>query len=173
MVIQLLTDAIKDIWPMLTIFLVVIISIRLMYIYNSSEKFVFYKEFFNMLFIIYTLIYIFLFFYKFYVYVFFNNDPCETCPQTIDLIEKIYYSYYSQEYSLFLINYTEDQDYDFIETYNLRNPLEVVLVRISDGSAFGYRKLQNLQDQISDPVSFTENFTNEVNDFLGDGSSSL
>ena len=56
MVIQLLTDAIKDIWPMLTIFLVVIISIRLMYIHNSSEKFVFYKEFFNMLFIIYALI---------------------------------------------------------------------------------------------------------------------
>lgn len=55
-VIQLLTDAIKDIWPMLTIFLVVIISIRLMYIHNSSEKFVFYKEFFNMLFIIYALI---------------------------------------------------------------------------------------------------------------------
>lgn len=56
MVIQLLTDAIKDIWPMLTIFLVVIISIRLMYIHNTSEKFVFYKEFFNMLFIIYALI---------------------------------------------------------------------------------------------------------------------
>ena len=56
MVIQLLTDAIKDIWPMLTIFLVVIISIRLMYIHNSSEKFVFYKEYFNMLFIIYALI---------------------------------------------------------------------------------------------------------------------
>ena len=56
MVIQLLTDAIKDIWPMLTIFLVVIISIRLMYIHNSSEKIVFYKEFFNMLFIIYALI---------------------------------------------------------------------------------------------------------------------
>ena len=56
MVIQLLTDAIKDIWPMLTIFLVVIISMRLMYIHNSSEKFVFYKEFFNMLFIIYALI---------------------------------------------------------------------------------------------------------------------
>ena len=56
MVIQLLTDATKDIWPMLTIFLVVIISIRLMYIHNSSEKFVFYKEFFNMLFIIYALI---------------------------------------------------------------------------------------------------------------------
>ena len=50
------------------------------------------------------------------IYVFFNNAPCETCPQTIDLIEKIYYSYYSQEYSLFLINYAEDQDYDFIET---------------------------------------------------------
>ena len=51
MVKNLLTNAIIDIWPMLTIFLVVIISIRLMYIHNGNEKFVFYKEFLNLLFI--------------------------------------------------------------------------------------------------------------------------
>ena len=43
MVKNLLTNAIIDIWPMLTIFLVVIISIRLMYIHNGNEKFFFYK----------------------------------------------------------------------------------------------------------------------------------
>ena len=69
--------------------------------------------------------------------------------------------------------YAEDKAYNFIETYDLVSPLEVVLVRISDGSAFGYRKLKNLQEQISDPVSFTENLTNEINNFLGDGSSGL
>lgn len=56
MVKNLLTNAIIDIWPMLTIFLVVIISIRLMYIHNGNEKFVFYKEFLNLLFIVYALI---------------------------------------------------------------------------------------------------------------------
>ena len=56
MVKNLLSNAIIDIWPMLTIFLVVIISIRLMYIHNGNEKFVFYKEFLNLLFIVYALI---------------------------------------------------------------------------------------------------------------------
>ena len=52
----MINNALHDVWPMLTIFLVVIISIRLMYIHNSNEKFVFYKEFFNMLFVIYALL---------------------------------------------------------------------------------------------------------------------
>lgn len=56
MEIKLINNALHDVWPMLTIFLVVIISIRLMYIHNSNEKFVFYKEFFNMLFVIYALL---------------------------------------------------------------------------------------------------------------------
>lgn len=54
--IRLLTEAIKDIWPMLTIFLVVIISIRFMYLHNSREKFVFYKEFLNLIFVVYAMI---------------------------------------------------------------------------------------------------------------------
>jgi len=52
----MLSNAIVDIWPMLTIFLVVIISIRLMYIHNSKEKFVFYKEFLNLIFVVYALL---------------------------------------------------------------------------------------------------------------------
>ncbi len=52
----MLNGAIRNIWPMLTIFLVVIISIRLMHIHNSSEHFVFYKEFFNIVFVIYALL---------------------------------------------------------------------------------------------------------------------
>lgn len=56
MEIDLLTDALKDVWPMLTIFLVVIISIRLMYLHINHEKFVFYQEFLNLIFIIYALL---------------------------------------------------------------------------------------------------------------------
>lgn len=53
---ELLTETLKGVWPMLTIFLVVIISIRIMYIHNSSEKFIFYKEFLNLIFIVYALL---------------------------------------------------------------------------------------------------------------------
>lgn len=52
----IIRGAIQDVWPMMTIFLVVIISIRLMYIHNGREKFVFYKEFFNILFVVYALL---------------------------------------------------------------------------------------------------------------------
>ena len=28
------------------------------------------------------------------IYIFYNNSPCESCPQTIELIEQIYNQYY-------------------------------------------------------------------------------
>ena len=45
----------NSIWPMLTIFLVVLVSVRIAYIIINKEKFVFYKEFLSLLFIIYIL----------------------------------------------------------------------------------------------------------------------
>lgn len=68
---------------------------------------------------------------------------------------------------MFLINYENDQENNFIETYNLSQPLEVVLVRINDGAAFGYKKLENLQNMISDPVSFDDYLSEQINSFLG------
>ena len=53
MILDTLTDAIVDVWPMLTIFLVVIVTIRLAYLKINNEKFVFYREFLNLMFIIY------------------------------------------------------------------------------------------------------------------------
>lgn len=54
--INLLTNAIEKIWPMLTIFLVAIIAIRISYLRINRERFSFYKEFFNLMFVIYVLI---------------------------------------------------------------------------------------------------------------------
>lgn len=101
------------------------------------------------------------------IYVFYNDNPCYSCPQAIALIEQIYDKYYSQKYSLFVIDYENDQEYNFIENYNLEEPLEVVLVKVDDGATFGYKKLENLQDQTSDPASFSENFRYQVDSFLG------
>ncbi len=101
------------------------------------------------------------------IYVFYNNDDCYACPQTIELIEQIYNQYYQNLYTFSIINYQDDDEYNFIETYNLSQPLSVVLVRVNDGSTFGYEKLDNLQNQISDPTSLSEYFRYRVDSFLG------
>lgn len=56
MILDTLTEAITDIWPMLVIFLTIIITIRISYLKINHEKFVFYREFLNLLFIIYILL---------------------------------------------------------------------------------------------------------------------
>lgn len=56
MIVDTLTDAIFDVWPMLVIFLVVLVTIRISYIQINHEKFVFHKEFMNLVFIIYILL---------------------------------------------------------------------------------------------------------------------
>ena len=102
------------------------------------------------------------------IYIFYNNNPCENCAQAIELIEQAYNQNFANNYSLLLIDYQDDREYNFIENYNLSRPLEVVLQRVDDGATFGFKKLENLQNQTSDPISFQENFINEVNNFLGD-----
>ena len=101
------------------------------------------------------------------IYVFYNNDDCYACPQTIELIEQIYNQYYQNQYTFSIINYQDDDEYNFIETYDLSQPLSVVLVKVNDGATFGYEKLDNLQNQISDPTSFSEYFRYRVDSFLG------
>ena len=56
MILDTLTDAITNVWPMLVIFLIVLVTIRISYIKINHEKFVFYKEFLNLVFIIYILL---------------------------------------------------------------------------------------------------------------------
>lgn len=56
MILDTLTDAIVNVWPMLIIFLIVLVTIRISYIKINHEKFVFYREFLNLVFIIYVLL---------------------------------------------------------------------------------------------------------------------
>ena len=44
MIKNTLNETLNSVWPMLTIFLVVIISVRIAYILINKEKFVFYKD---------------------------------------------------------------------------------------------------------------------------------
>ncbi len=55
MIKNTLNETLINIWPMLTIFLVIIISARVFYLILNKEKFVFYKEFLALVFIVYVL----------------------------------------------------------------------------------------------------------------------
>lgn len=101
------------------------------------------------------------------IYIFYNNENCYGCPQTIAELENVYNQYFRSAYSLFIINYQEDEEYNFAEAYHLTEPLTVVLVKVSDGASMGYEKLDNLQNQIYDPTSLKEYFRYRVNSFLG------
>ena len=83
------------------------------------------------------------------IYIFFNNNEfCYQCPQAIELAEQVYNEYYSDKYSMFVINYQEDDEYDFAQAYKLNSPLAIVLVKIQDGMALGYQKISNPQNML-------------------------
>lgn len=54
--LQTVQNAISSTWPMLVIFVVILSTIRLTYLSINKEKFIFYKEFLNLIFIIYVLL---------------------------------------------------------------------------------------------------------------------
>lgn len=51
-----LVDALYEIWPMVFIFSVILSTVRITYLYYRGQKFVLYKEFLSLLFIVYILI---------------------------------------------------------------------------------------------------------------------
>ncbi len=52
-IMEIIAQAVDNMWPMLTIFLVVVATVRIAAIKSNNERLVFYKEFFSLLFIIY------------------------------------------------------------------------------------------------------------------------
>ena len=56
MEIKILTNTLNAIWPMLVIFFVVLVMMRFTYLKVNHEKFIFYKEFMNLLFIFYAML---------------------------------------------------------------------------------------------------------------------
>ena len=53
---ETISAAINNIWPMLTIFLVIVITLRIAYLRGSTKGFVFYKEMLSLIFVIYLLL---------------------------------------------------------------------------------------------------------------------
>lgn len=101
------------------------------------------------------------------IYIFYNGDECYQCPQTIALTEEIYNQYYADRFSLFVINYEEDDEYNFAAAYKLDDtPLAIVLVKISDGESLGWRKINNPQNLINSTEDYTNYLTEQIDNFL-------
>ena len=95
-----------------------------------------------------------------------EDNPRYPRPIIFVFYENIYNKYFADQYDFYIINYQDDENYNFIQNYNLSLPLEVVLQRVEDGQMTAFRKLEYLQNQISDPVSFSENLQYQINSFL-------
>jgi hypothetical protein len=100
------------------------------------------------------------------IYVFYNNEPCYECPRAMDMIYNIYEQNYALDFSYFEINYQDEGNNVLQNDYQLNQPLSIVLLRINDGMARGYYKIENPQNWIDDPFYFTENITTAINNFL-------
>ncbi len=84
--------------------------------------------------------------------------------QAISLISTILTANYTTEIQAYLINI--EQHPEFISAFNLSEPLTLVLIRISDGAAFGYENITDLTDGIDDIPSYTQMLTEKIDNFL-------
>ena len=98
--------------------------------------------------------------------MFYSNQPCALCSQAMGMIYQIYEEYFINQFNLFEINYTDEGEYGMQESYNLSQPLSLVLVRINDGMSRGYYKIDNPQFWIDDPFYFKQRLLSEINNFL-------
>ena len=98
--------------------------------------------------------------------IFYNSaNTCENCSKTINLLISILRKNYQGKLHAYLIDIARHPE--FITAFQLKGPLNFVIIRISDGAAFGYRKISGLQSQINNPQNFSRTITEFINNFLG------
>ena len=101
------------------------------------------------------------------IYVFYNNDPCDSCGEAIAMIEQTYRQNWQGIYDFYIVNYQDEEDagnYTFTENYNLELPLTVVLQYVNDGYFTKYQKLPYLYN--FNPYTYQEAFLSEVSTFF-------
>lgn len=100
------------------------------------------------------------------IYVFYSDQPCPLCSQAMGMIYDIYEEYFTNQFNLFEINYSNEDEYGMQESYDLSQPLSVVLVRIQDGMSRGYIKIDNPQYFVEDPSYFKQSLVSQINNFI-------
>mgnify|MGYP002854773972 CR=1 FL=1 len=101
-----------------------------------------------------------------FVFLFYNNFPCETCPQAMAEIYQIIETKYPDKVNLFEIDYSEPGEYNFEIDYMLDQPLTMVMVPIQNGQPMGYEKIENPQLFLNDNYYFTTEISNALDNLL-------
>lgn len=97
--------------------------------------------------------------------IFYNSaNVCETCPTAVNKIIAVLRRNYRGRMHAYLIDLAQHPE--FIAAFNLHGPLILVLIRISDGTSFGYAKLDGLQSEIGDETVFSRMITEKIANFL-------
>lgn len=99
------------------------------------------------------------------MYIFYDGANCPKCPEIIKVLYDIYSVRYEGDYGIFEIDYTEDTGINFQQIYNLTQPISVVLVRVQNGMAWGYVKIDNLYEYADDLQQLEEIFIERANNF--------
>ena len=100
------------------------------------------------------------------MYVFYDNSACNTCAEAMGMIYNLYQQNYTNQFNLYEINYSEDNAFNFRIQYNLTQPLSIVLVKIENGKAVAYYKIDNPQYWVGDAFIFNHRVTNQINNFI-------
>lgn len=101
-----------------------------------------------------------------FVFLFYNNFPCETCPQTMAAIYQLIETKYADKVNLFEIDYAEPGEFNFELDYQLDQPLTIVMVPVHNGQAMGYEKIENPQLFFGDNYYFTNKISNALDNLL-------
>jgi len=100
------------------------------------------------------------------VIILYNSEnSCENCNKAIDMTIRVLKENYRHKLHAYLINIAKHPE--FATEFNTHAPLTLVVIRISDGTAFGYNKLTGLQSQTDDFEDFNRRITEFINNFLG------
>lgn len=101
-----------------------------------------------------------------FVFLFYNNFPCETCPQTMAAIYQLIETKYPDKLNLFEIDYAEPGEFNFESDYMLDQPLTIVMVPMVNGHPMGYEKIENPQLFFGDSYYFTSKLTDAFDNLL-------
>lgn len=99
------------------------------------------------------------------VIIFYNSlNECQNCFKAIQKIISILKSNYQNQITAFLIDLKYHPE--LITDFNLKGPLNLTVIRINDGASFGYSTLTGLEAKLNDPLSFKNQITEFIDNFL-------
>ncbi len=105
------------------------------------------------------------------IYVFFNNEPCDSCLEAIQNIEQSYNNNgWQGQYNFSMINYEEEEaagNYANVDNYNLYQPLSIVLQDVNE-NGLKTKFLKIPYDENFNPYTYQEVFMTEVSTFFTD-----